>query len=60
MEASPRKLQTHSAQVGVQRHTAGCLVQFFFNFLAALPGLWDLSSPTRDRTWVLGSESTES
>ena len=25
-----------------------------------LCGMWDLSSLTRDRTWVLGSESTES
>ena len=28
--------------------------------LAALRGFWDLSSPTRDGTWALGSESTES
>ena len=32
----------------------------FFLFFAVLRGLWDLSSPTRARTWVLGSESTES
>ena len=34
------------------------LVGWFF--LAMLYGLWDLSSPTRDRTWALGSESMES
>ena len=32
----------------------------FFNSLAASCDLWDLSSPTRDRTWALGSESAES
>ena len=32
----------------------------FFIFLAALCGMWDLSSPTRDRTRTLGSESAES
>ena len=30
-----------------------CLFVFLF-------GLWDLSSPTRDQTWALGSESAES
>ena len=25
-----------------------------------LRGMWDLSSPTRDQTWALVSESTES
>ena len=29
-------------------------------FLATLHGLWDLSSPTRDQTRALGSESMES
>ena len=33
---------------------------FFFFFLAALCSLRDLSSPTRDRTRALGSESAES
>ena len=33
---------------------------FLFFFLAVLHGLWDLSSPTKDRTWTLGSESVES
>ena len=33
---------------------------FFFFFLATLCGLWDFSAPTRDRTWALGNESTES
>ena len=32
----------------------------FFNFLAALHGMWDLSSPTRDGTCTLCSGSTES
>ena len=32
----------------------------FFFFLATPQGLWDLSSPTRDRTQALGSESMES
>ena len=27
-------------------------------FLAMLHGLWDLSSPTKDQTRALGSEST--
>ena len=31
-------------------------IRTFFFFLAALHGLWDLSSLTRDRTHVLGSE----
>ena len=31
-----------------------------FFFLAAQRGLWDLSSPSRDRTQALGSESAES
>ena len=36
-------------------------IYLFFNlFLATLHGLWDLSSPTRDWTHALGSESTES
>ena len=42
-------------------------VQFFCGFfcfvffaLTMLLSLWDLSSPTRDRTLALGSESTES
>ena len=30
------------------------------NFLDTLLSLWDLSYPTRDWTWVLGSESVES
>ena len=34
-------------------------VSFFF-FLVAPSGPWDLSSPTRDQTWALGSESSES
>ena len=33
---------------------------FIFIFLATPRGLWDLSSPTRDRTRTLGSESVES
>ena len=33
---------------------------FFFFLLAMLHGLWDLSSPTRDWTQALGSESMES
>ena len=33
---------------------------FFFSFLAAPHGLWDLSSTTRDWTWAFGSESMES
>ena len=32
----------------------------FFFFLATPLGLWDLSSPTRDQTWILCSESMES
>ena len=32
-------------------------VTFFFFFLATAHGLQDLSSPIRDRTWALGSES---
>ena len=37
-----------------------CLFFKFVCFLAAPCHLWDLSSPTRDWTWALGSESTES
>ena len=33
--------------------------QIFFFFFAILHSLWDLSSPTRDQTWALSSESTE-
>lgn len=33
---------------------------FFLMFLATTCGLWHLSSPTRDRTQGLGSESPES
>ena len=29
----------------------------FFFFLSTRCGLWDFSSPTRDRTWALGSDS---
>ena len=36
------------------------LFLFLFIYLATLRGLWYLSSPTRDRTQVPGSESTES
>ena len=36
------------------------LFVFFFFFLATLNSLQDLSSPTRDWTCALGSESTES
>ena len=32
---------------------------FFFFFFATPRSLWDLSSPTRDRTQALGSESAE-
>ena len=31
-----------------------------FFFLVMLHGLWDLSSPTKNRTWALGSASVES
>ena len=33
---------------------------YFFFFLTALFGFWDLSSMTRDQTQALGSESTQS
>ena len=33
---------------------------FFFFFVLTLHSLWDLISPTRDWTWVLGCESAES
>ena len=32
----------------------------FFSVLAMPHGLWDLNSPTRDQTWALSSENTES
>ena len=36
------------------------LLFFHFYFLAVLRGMQDLSSPTKDRTWALGSGSAES
>ena len=45
---------------GIQYNGLILYIYFFFLFLAAPRGLWDLSSLTKDRTWALGSESTES
>ena len=36
------------------------LSSFCLFVLAPRCGLWDLSSPTRDRTWALSSENAES
>ena len=36
------------------------VVLYLFIYLATARGLWDLTSPTRDRTPALGSESMES
>ena len=41
------------------KYLQGDIFSFFLSF-AVLHGLWDLSSPTRARIWVLGSESIES
>ena len=40
----------------IQSALKGCIVCLF----VFLFGLWNLSSPTRDQTWTLGSESAES
>ena len=39
---------------------SGLTLFLFISFLATPRGLWDLSSPTRDRTHALGNESKES
>ena len=33
---------------------------FFWGGVPTLHSLWDLSSPTRDQTWTLGSKIAES
>ena len=36
------------------------MFSYFILFLATPHGLWEFSSPTRDLTWALGTESVES
>lgn len=58
----------HSPGQGVQGERGPCIQRIqislkkkkFFFFLAVPRGLWDPSSPTRDGTWALGSNSVES
>ena len=45
---------------GTGIETQAVWLQDLVSFSFWLWGLWDLSSPTRDQTWALGSESTES
>ena len=65
----PNKANSHTTCTVTQRYqnvtfiTQPHLVLFYYlkNFfaLATSHGLWDLSSPTRDQTCVLSSESAE-
>ena len=46
---------------GLNPWTTRDVLFLFLSFFSPLPsGLWDLSSPTRDSTWALGSKSLES
>ena len=55
-----RKVISFTTVCGILTQWNIIIIILFFIFLAVLCGLWDLSSPTRDRTRAHGSESTDS